>query len=573
MFDPGGTVLKRLANGTRELIRYGAGGRCCVKVIQPRGTGGILRRRYQYSQKGQLLAAQDDRLGETRFEYDAAGRLAARIPRGGKREEFRCDGAGNLIEQPRLEGVSIGPANQLRAANGVAFAYNTRQHVERITTPDGPVHLTYDEADQLVSRVSGKGEWTAEYDALGRRIAKRWAGRSVEFFWDDERLAAEIHDGGRCRIYIYPDAAALVPFMFVDYDSVDADPKKGRAGYIFCNQLGAPVEVQDETGATIWSATVEPYGYAAVAEGGSIEMNLRWPGHYFDAETGLHYNRHRYYDPRLGCYLQSDPIGLGGGFNVYAYTRDPLSRVDVNGLACDGAASKPKGAAEKPPPRKTAKAGDDLGDLAKEAGMEKKHLENLQKRSQEKGEIIVVRATNPNSLPYHGKPGYVSKPVDCKFKTDKGDGLVKKPKDPMSPEDAEHFKKLEEKGWTTDKDGNMLDPNKNKVYGDHDMQGVYEPTTHKDPFSGETHQGTHKVDTNDPAFQKGMNDDVCPENKMFNHGANDNYMDPKDPTKMGRTPGADESYIVTKPDGSVTQVNGTDELKNFYGENNIPWPY
>ena len=87
------------------------------------------------------------------------------------------------------------------------------------------------------------------------------------------------------------------------------------------------------------------------------------------------------------------------------------------------------------------------------------------------------------------------------------------------------------------------------------------------------HQGTHQVDTNDPNYRKELNDDVCPENQMINHGANDNYKDPKDPSKIGRTPGADESYTVTKPDGSVTQVNGTDELKNFYNENNMPWPY
>jgi hypothetical protein len=64
---------------------------------------------------------------------------------------------------------------------------------------------------------------------------------------------------------------------------------------------------------------------------------------------------------------------------------------------------------------------------------------------------------------------------------------------------------------------------------------------------------------------------------MFQHGANDNYKkaDPDNPgkTKMGRTPEPDEKYVVTKPDGSVTEINGTDELKNFYNEEGIPWPY
>jgi RHS repeat-associated protein len=429
----------------------------------------------------------------------------------------------------------------------------------------------------LVASRDRKGEWRATYDPLGRRISKEWAGQKAEFFWDQDRLMAEIFPGGRCRIYVYADEQALVPFMFLDYESVEASPKKGVRYFIHANQIGTPLRIENDSGQVVWSASIDAYGKATVDAASTIEFSLRFPGHYHDAETGLHYNRHRYYSPKLGRYLQNDPIGLAGGLNVYAYPANPLVQVDVNGLSCDGAPNKCKGDAEAPPKRKTAQKGEDLDQLAKEAGMEKKHLENLQKRSVEKGEIIVVRNTNPNSLPHHGKPGHISKPVDCKFKTDPNDGLVKKPKDPMSPGDQKHYDELQKKGWTTDADGNMIAPpppeGGNKVYGDHDLQGVYEPTTHKDEFSGDTHQGTHQVDTNDPAYREGLNNDVCPENQMFNHGANDNYRDPNDPSKMGRTPGADESYTVTKPDGSVTQVNGTDELKKFYNENNMPWPY
>ena len=64
-------------------------------------------------------------------------------------------------------------------------------------------------------------------------------------------------------------------------------------------------------------------------------MNLRFPGHYFDQETNLHYNRFRYYSPELGRYLQSDPIGLAGGPNLYAYTINPLKWVDLRGTCPD----------------------------------------------------------------------------------------------------------------------------------------------------------------------------------------------------------------------------------------------
>src|ERR1019366_7862845 len=75
----------------------------------------------------------------------------------------------------------------------------------------------------------------------------------------------------------------------------------------------------------------------------------RFPGHYFDEETGLHYNRFRYFSPELGRYIQSDPVGQFGGINLYAYLRDPLSHVDIDGLARTGTG----GNAKKP---KTAKA-------------------------------------------------------------------------------------------------------------------------------------------------------------------------------------------------------------------------
>src|SRR5262249_37343893 len=68
----------------------------------------------------------------------------------------------------------------------------------------------------------------------------------------------------------------------------------------------------------------------------TIKLNLRFPGHYFDQELKLHYNRFRYFSPELGRYLQSDPAGLAGGINAYAYPHTPLTAVDVNGLARNG---------------------------------------------------------------------------------------------------------------------------------------------------------------------------------------------------------------------------------------------
>ncbi|MHC5178872.1 RHS repeat-associated core domain-containing protein, partial [Serratia rhizosphaerae] len=73
------------------------------------------------------------------------------------------------------------------------------------------------------------------------------------------------------------------------------------------------------------------------------QQNLRYQGQYLDRETGLHYNLFRYYDPNCGRFTQSDPIGLAGGVNTYAYTPDPISWVDPLGLMC-----RPTTGARKP---------------------------------------------------------------------------------------------------------------------------------------------------------------------------------------------------------------------------------
>ena len=80
--------------------------------------------------------------------------------------------------------------------------------------------------------------------------------------------------------------------------------------------------MSDATGRKVWEAEYEPFGKATVNEdpdgdGKLVTNNLRFPGQYYDAETGLHYNYHRDYDPVTGRYLQPDPIGLLGGLNPY----------------------------------------------------------------------------------------------------------------------------------------------------------------------------------------------------------------------------------------------------------------
>jgi RHS repeat-associated protein len=110
--------------------------------------------------------------------------------------------------------------------------------------------------------------------------------------------------------------------------------------YVHNDHLGAPQVLTDEVGAVVWRATYDPFGQATVTTS-TITNNLRYPGQYFDSETGLYYNMARYYDPKIGRYITSDPIGLRGGLNTYLYARaNPLRYVDPSGLGAAGVAGE-----------------------------------------------------------------------------------------------------------------------------------------------------------------------------------------------------------------------------------------
>jgi RHS repeat-associated protein len=112
----------------------------------------------------------------------------------------------------------------------------------------------------------------------------------------------------------------------------------GALYQIRSNQLSAPMAIIDSWGKEVWRWEPKPFGDSLPDEdpdgdGQRLTLNLRFPGQYFDAETGLYYNYFRNYDPMTGRYIQSDSIGLAGGLNTYGYVGGrPLSYIDPFGL-------------------------------------------------------------------------------------------------------------------------------------------------------------------------------------------------------------------------------------------------
>jgi len=350
-----GLVLRRFSSGASELGQYDARGRCVAKLAYLHEDAQKLwKRRYHFSAEGDLLSVEDSVHGKMSCTYDAVHRLAQVTLPGGGTERFEYDAAHNLLRQPGLE-ARVQSGNQLSQANGDTFRYDARDAIGAREGPGGTVRYERDSRDQLVRIHSPGLRWEAEYDPLGRRTCKRVNGAQWTYYWDTDRLAAEVSPEGRLRVFVYAAGVALVPLLFIDYDSIEAPPESGRRFFVFCDWRGAPERVVDEQGEVVWQARLEPYGRAHVEVGEDFHQPLRFPGHYFDAETGLHYNRFRYYSPELGRYLESDPSGIEGGFNLYAYTRDPLTQVDVRGLS----ENCPPGGEEPPPQRRQSEDGAD----------------------------------------------------------------------------------------------------------------------------------------------------------------------------------------------------------------------
>ncbi|KQM23712.1 MULTISPECIES: RHS repeat-associated core domain-containing protein [unclassified Sphingomonas] len=379
--DPSGleTLRETAALGTRTAFQlaqsYDPAGRLAeqraggVAVFSgTRETPDALLRRYDWDRTGRLTGIADGGsvagTGETRFHYDLRDQ-AVGVEHGGMREAYRYDALMNLAEG--LAGEHRYWHDCVVEAGANRFRYDARgRMVERILSEHGfrPRCWRYrwDGFDRLVGLETPDGaRWRYSYDAFGRRVGKALVGgdapgtRRVDYVWQGISLAEAWHhaggEDGQDRLSIErwhfepgglrPLAKELVPA------GADAQPLAAEGEWlpIVADQLGAPHALFGEDGACRWRAEPELWGRTRTArallrerrEGSDADeatpCALRFPGQWEDAESGLHYNLNRYYDPDTGQYLSPDPIGVDGGLRTHAYVHDPLRWMDPEGLA------------------------------------------------------------------------------------------------------------------------------------------------------------------------------------------------------------------------------------------------
>jgi RHS repeat-associated protein len=176
---------------------------------------------------------------------------------------------------------------------------------------------------------SGELVGTYTHNALGQRTAKvvTFPAASSQRFTYDEASQLVGEYGNTTRDYIWLGDLPIAV--------VDTAGGVSTVSYVHADGLGTPRAVTDATGASIWQLAHQgnAFGEQQPSSASGYTYNLRFPGQYYDVETGLNYNGARYYEAATGRYIQSDPIGLNGGPNTYAYVGGkPLSRVDQLGL-------------------------------------------------------------------------------------------------------------------------------------------------------------------------------------------------------------------------------------------------
>lgn len=272
-----------------------------------------LTQAYGYDLLDRLLNASGTTLNQS-WTYDANGN---RLTQGGSAPSTYSVSTTNN----RVNSIS----GSLTRTYGYDAAGNT--------TSDGTATFTYDDAGRMVS--ASKSGATASYslNALGQRVRKTIAGtHTYSVYGESGHLVGE-----------YDNSGALIQetIWLGDVPIAVLNPNGSGVGafYIHTDHLNTPRRIsRPSDDAIVWRWDSDPFGTTVANEdpdgdSASFVYNLRFPGQYHDAETGLQYNYFRDYDPATGRYVQSDPIGLHGGFNTYAYVKsDPLALADPFGL-------------------------------------------------------------------------------------------------------------------------------------------------------------------------------------------------------------------------------------------------
>ena len=242
------------------------------------------------------------------------------------------------------------------------------------------------QSDGILARVvrpDGK-EVSFAYDALGRRIRKTYAGTTTHFVWD-----------GNVPLHEWTEEAedSMVTWLFEQGTFVPAAKlvANGDSFSIVSDYLGTPMQAYDKAGNKVWEQELDIYGRQRKRP--SAFIPFKYQGQYEDAETGLYYNRFRYYDPSTGGYISQDPIGLAGNNPTlygYGYVFDSNIEIDPFGLDCKAQSNIYKGVQE-------------ASQILKERGLPRQVRKNILQSFDVRTIKVRLARTNEYGIRFHDK--------------------------------------------------------------------------------------------------------------------------------------------------------------------------
>jgi len=268
------------------------------------------------------------------YGYDALDRITSGVKTGTTRG-WTYDANGNRLTQTGTSASTFtiaAASNRLSATSGAltrTYGYDAAGN----TLTYANVTATYNNRGRMKTLKVGTPTATYVYNALGQRIKQSGGTPGTVLYWYDEagHLLGE-----------YNSTGGLVQETVWLGDTPVATLRPGTPAVIFyvhTDHLNTPRKVSKPiTGQLRWQWEPDPFGTTLPNENpqslGVFKYNLRYPGQLYDAHAMLNYNYFRDYDPAIGRYVESDPIGLDGGINSYAYAElDPLGYEDPFGLA------------------------------------------------------------------------------------------------------------------------------------------------------------------------------------------------------------------------------------------------
>lgn len=286
--------------------------------------------------------------GTTRYRHDAVGNLAWAQYADNSIITRHADETGNLFETTEMGDRKYNSAGALLESAKYLFKYDEEGNLLSKTEKATYKKTTYGwYANGMLQKVilPNRKEISFKYDALGRRTEKCFNGEVRRFVWDGntplhewtyketDRPVAIIDEWGELS-YDKKEPAENITSWIFDADSFVPAAKiaNGKTYSIISDYLGTPSAMYDEEGQKVWEGVLDIYGRIRTLTGCKNELPFRYQGQYEDGETGLYYNRFRYYSPEEGTYVSQDPIKTQGGLVLYGYVKDTNWWIDVLGL-------------------------------------------------------------------------------------------------------------------------------------------------------------------------------------------------------------------------------------------------